>query len=326
MRMIVDCALYEGGRRSPRALPFHEAFETAQHRPGDFVWVGLFEPTAEELEDLAQEFELHPLAVEDAVHAHQRPKLERYGDTIFLVLKTATYVDPEEVVALGEVMLFVGEGFVVSVRHGDHGELSDLRQRLEADPDRLAHGPTAVVHAVLDAVVDRYEQVLAGVDGDIDEIEAQVFSTERVDHAQRIFKLKREVLDFRRAVRPLLPPVEQLASGKVPGIETGLGEWFRDVHDHLLRVWDHVESLDAVLSSALSANLAQVGVRQNEDMRKISAWVAIAAIPTMIAGIYGMNFEHMPELGTYWGYPMALALMAGSCFLLWRWFKRQGWL
>jgi magnesium transporter len=324
--VIVDCALYTDGRRTPGTLDFETAVTAARRADDAFVWVGLYEPAMAELAELAREFSLHPLAVEDAVHAHQRPKLDVYGDTLFVVLKTATYVDSEEVVSLGEVMLFVGPDFVVSVRHGDHNALDGLRATLEADPERLRCGTAGVLHAVVDHVVDGYEPVLVGLDADIDEIEEQVFSGDGRDHAMRVFKLKREVLDFRRGVRPLIPAVRELAAGGVPGIDVELSESFRDVLDHLLRVTDHLDGLDALLDGALSANLAQVGVRQNEDMRKISAWVAIAAVPTMIAGIYGMNFEHMPELSTRYGYFVVLALMAVACLLLYGSFKRREWL
>jgi magnesium transporter len=321
--MIVDCALYENGQRTS-AAPDHAAALAEARRLGDgaFVWIGLHEPTMSEFTELAADFDLHPLAVEDAVHAHQRPKLERHLDTLFLVLKTATYVDHEEVVSLGELMVFVGDGFVITVRHGAHGELTAVRDGLEAEPERLRCGPMAVLHAVLDDVVDAYEHVLADVDLDIDQIEEQVFSGDGWDHSQRIFKLKREVVEFRRAVRPLVPAVEAL----VRHAEPAMLDWFRDVHDHVLRDADHLEVIDSLLDGALQANLSQIGVRQNEDMRKISAWVAIAALPTMIAGIYGMNFEHMPELETRYGYFFVLALMAVSCYALYRAFKAREWL
>jgi magnesium transporter len=324
--VIVDCALYVDGKRDPGDHDFETAVRTAQSTDDAFVWVGLYEPTHEELDDLAREFSLHPLAVEDAVHAHQRPKLEVYGDNVFVVLKTATYVDHEEVVELGELMMFVGDRFVVSVRHGRHGSLADLRKALEADVSRLACGPSAVLHAVVDHVVDQYDTVLVGLDVDIDQIEEQVFSGDGRDHAQRIFKLKREVLGFRRAVQPLLDPLSDLAAGRVPRIDPALGDWFRDVHDHSLRTSDHLDTLDNLLDGVLSANLAQVGVRQNEDMRKISAWAAIAAVPTAIAGIYGMNFRNMPELETRYGYYIVLVLMVVACVWLYGNFKRRGWL
>jgi magnesium transporter len=249
-----------------------------------------------------------------------------YGDNVFVVLKTATYVDHEEVVQLGEVMVFVGEHFVVSVRHGGHGSLVDVRDELQADPERLRCGPTAVLHAIVDHVVDHYDSVGADLDVDIDQIEEQVFSGDGRDHAQRIFKLKREVLDFRRAVQPLIDPLDDLSRGRVPGLDAKLGEWFRDVVDHARRMSDHLDTLDNLLDGVLSANLAQVGVRQNEDMRKISAWAAIAAVPTAIAGIYGMNFHNMPELETRYGYYVVLALMVAACVWLHGNFKRRGWL
>jgi magnesium transporter len=324
--VIVDCALYVDGARVAGTRDFVSSVAQARATPGAFVWVGLHEPTMDEFHDLAHEFGLHPLAVEDAVHAHQRPKLEVYGDNVFVVLKTATYVDHDEVVELGEVMLFVGDHFVVSVRHGRHGSLREIRDGLEADPARLRRGPTAVLHAIVDAVVDHYDVVGADLDVDIDEIEIEVFSGDGRDHAERIFKLKREVLDFRRAVQPLLAPLANLSGGRVPGLDPELAEWFRDVEDHAMRMRDHLDTLDNLLDGVLSANLAQVGVRQNEDMRKMSAWAAIAALPTAIAGIYGMNFRHMPELDTTYGYFVVLALMFGACVWLYFNFKRRGWL
>jgi magnesium transporter len=324
--VIVDRALYADGRRVDGPHDLHGAVAEARATPGAFVWVGLHEPSMEEFHDLAHELGLHPLAVEDAVHAHQRPKLEVYGDDVFMVLKTATYVDHEEVVELGEVMVFVGEHFVVSVRHGEHGGLGEVRAAIEADPDRLRCGPTAVLHGIVDAVVDNYDLVAADLDVDIDEIEVQVFSGDGRDHAQRIFKLKREVLDFRRGVQPLIAPLADLAAGRVPTLDPKLANWFRDVQDHATRTADHLDTLDSLLDGVLSANLAQVGVRQNEDMRKISAWAAIAALPTAIAGIYGMNFQHMPELETRYGYYVVLVVMALACWWLYANFKRRGWL
>jgi magnesium transporter len=289
------------------------------------VWIGLHEPTASEFEDVAAAFDLHPLAVEDAIHAHQRPKLERYGDSLFVVLKPARYVDSQEVIEVDQIMVFVGVDFVVSVRHGMSASLTRVRRDLEADPERLAMGPGAVLYAVADKVVDEYLAVIQGLDLDIDQIETEVFSGPKAAHAERIFKLKREVLDFRRAVDPLQAPLAQLAAGAEP-VDERLLEYFRDVHDHLVRVAEHLASLDALLDSALNANVAQVAIRQNEDMRKISAWVAIIATPTLIAGIYGMNFEAMPELDWLFGYPFALALMAVACCALYRNFKRRDWL
>jgi magnesium transporter len=324
--VIVDCAVYDNGTRRAGDLPLDVALETASASPDAFVWIGLHEPSPDEFDAVVKEFGLHHLAVEDALHAHQRPKLERYDETLFIVLKTARYVDPQEVVELGQVVLFIGEGFVVSVRHGQSTALSSVRSSLQAHPDMLRHGPSAVIHAVLDRVVDDYLEVLHGLETDIDEIEQAVFSSSGRNHAERIYKLKREVLEFRRAVAPLAEPLTQLQSGALPCIAGDISPYFRDVSDHLTRATEQIEAFDVLLTSALNANLASVGVRQNEDMRKISAWVAIMAVPTMIAGIYGMNFDHMPELEQVWGYPAVLALMVTSCLVLYRAFKRNDWL
>ncbi len=324
--MIVDCALYEYGARRQGELALADALETARSSPGAFVWIGLHEPTEEEFAAVSKELELHSLAVEDAIHAHQRPKLETYGDTLFCVLKPADYVDSDEVVRIGELMMFLGPDFVVTVRHGDASVFADVRRQLEADPPRLQWGPLGVMYAVVDRVVDGYGIVLRGLADDIDDIERQVFSGDRRNHGERIYKLKREVLEFRQAVSPLVEPLEDLAEGKVTKAEHALLEYFRDVHDHVVRITERVEGFDILLDGALSANLAQVGIRQNEDMRKISAWVAIIAMPTMIAGVYGMNFEHMPELGWVLGYPFALVLMVTACVSLYFLFRRRDWL
>jgi len=323
--MIVDCAVYTDGRRRHGELKVHAAMEACR-RPDSFTWIGLYEPTEEEFDSIRREFELHDLAVEDAIHAHQRPKLEVYGDMIFIVLKTARYVDPEEVVRLGEILIFLGRDYIISVRHGEASELHGVRQRLEHDPDLLRHGPGAVLHAIMDRVVDDYGPAIAGLGEDIDQIENQVFSGERQNPAERIYKLKREVLELSRAAGPLVEPVDRLAPGHYDMIHPEVRTYFRDVNDHLLRAHEQLESYRDLLNSVLSANLAQVTVRQNEDVRKISAIVAIVAVPTMIAGIYGMNFEHMPELGWTFGYPLVLGVMAAICFALYRYFKRVGWL
>ena len=323
--MIVDCSVYDNGVRREGPLPIEEALEAAR-TPDAFVWIGLLEPTEDEFEAVIKEFDLHPLAVEDAVHAHQRPKLDTYGQTLFIVLKPARYVDSEEIVALTEIMLFLGDGFLITVRHGESPILGEVRQMMEADPSRMKWGPLGVLHAILDRVLDDYALVVRSLNTDIDEIERQVFSDERRNHAQRIYRLKVETVEFRQAVAGLQDPLEDLASGKVADADSVMLAYFRDVHDHLQRVAQRVEAIDNLLSSALTANLAQLGVRQNEDMRRISAWVAIIAVPTMIAGIYGMNFDHMPELGWLLGYPFALALMVSLCTGLYIMFRRRGWL
>jgi magnesium transporter len=324
--VIVDCAVYEAGERQGGQVDLDTAIGVAHERNEAFVWIGLSSPDPAEFELVAKRFDLHPLAVEDAVHARQRPKLEVYGDTVLLVLKPARYVDHDEVVELSQILIFLGDGFVITVRHGESTVLKDIRRDIADAPDELRCGPVGVVHAIVDRVVDDYAAVLRSLDTDIEEVEQQVFSDVRINAAERIYKLKREVLEFRQAVLPLADPVERLAAGRVPHAQGVPQEYFRDVHDHVLRAADRIEAVDALLTSVLSANQAQVGVRQNEDMRKISAWVAIIALPTLIAGIYGMNFQHMPELGWQYGYAFALGLMAVSSGSLYVLFRRRGWL
>jgi magnesium transporter len=323
-RMIVKCSAYEEGLRCGDDLALDEA-GAASKGDGAFVWLGVLEPSAEEFEAIAREFDLHELAVEDAVKAHQRPKVELYGDTLFVVVKTARYVDSEEVIEVGELMLFVNPRFIVTVRHGE-GDLSAVRERIERRPDLLRNGPGMALYAILDHVVDGYEVAAQGVDVDIQEVERQVFSDDGTNPAERIYKLEREVLDFHAAVAPLSDAVDEIARGHFAVVPDELHEYFRDVHDHLRRAGARIAGFRELLGSALHANLTQVSVRQNEDMRKISAWVAILAVPTMIAGIYGMNFDEMPELHWRFGYPFVLVLIVVICLLLYRRFKRVGWL
>ena len=323
--MIVDCAVYDGGRRRDGELRLEDAFEAA-HQDGAFVWIGLYEPSERELDSVRREFDLHELAVEDAVKAHQRPKLEVYDDTLLLVLKPIRYYDESEAIDTGEILLFVGDGFIVSVRHGEASSLGDVRRRVEGEPERLRAGPDAVLHAVIDRVVDDYLPVAQALEEDIEEVEADVFSPTRDNPAERIFKLKREVLEFSRAATPLAEPLDALTEGDLPQVDGSMASYFRDVRDHLARVVEQIESQRELLTNILTANLTQVGVRQNEDMRKISAWVAIVAVPTMIAGIYGMNFDFMPELHSPYGYPGVLAVMLVACLTLYRRFRGAGWL
>jgi magnesium transporter len=323
--VIVDCAIYEQGVRRDGKVELAHAYDE-RHRPGTFVWIGLYEPTEEEFDSLRREFKLHPLAVEDAIHAHQRPKLEIYDDMVFLVLKTARYVDPTEVIELGEVLVFLGDDFIITVRHGEASSLAPVRELLDSDPSRLKHGTGSVLHAILDRVVDDYQPAIEGLEADIDELEDQLFSGERVNPAERIYRLQREVLGFKRATGPLVEPIDKLARGHFSHVHPEIRDYFRDVNDHLIRVRDQLDAMHDLLASSLQANLAQVAVRQNDDVRKISAWVAIAAIPTAIAGIYGMNFEHMPELRWELGYPAVLLLILAICLALYRYFKKVGWL
>jgi magnesium transporter len=326
--VIVDCALYEDGKRRSGELSLSEA-AVACHAPDAFVWIGLYEPTEEEFATVGREFGFHELAIEDAVHAHQRPKLEIYGESLFVVLKTARYVDPVEVASLGEIQVFVGEGFAVVVRHGEASALGVTRKELEQRPDLLELGPSAVLYAVVDRVVDDYAPVVRQFDEAIADVEYQVFAeTDVADNpVERIYKLKREVLEINAATSPLLEPLELLSQKHdLPWVPAEMRTYFRDVHDHLERVQEQVDTFRDVLTSVLEANLTRVSVRQNADMRKISAWVAIAAIPTLVGGIYGMNFEHMPELDQEWAYPAVLLLIAIACGFLYRKFRRSGWL
>jgi magnesium transporter len=308
----------------PGKLPLEQASE-AGRRDGAFVWIGLREPTAEEFDAVRREFDLHELAVEDAVKAHQRPKVETYGDMLFVVLKSACFEAHDETLRLGEIQLFVGESFLITVRHGETA-LHDVRLRTEQRPELLESGPGAALHAVVDRVVDDYVPVVTALDSAIRDVEANVFSPSRDNPAERIYRLKRDVLELEDAVVPLQEPLDALARGAYELVDSRLQPYFRDVHDHLSRILDRLENFRDLLTSVLTANMTQVGTRQNEDVRKISAWAAIVAVPTAIAGIYGMNFEHMPELGWRFGYPLVLVLIAVACFMLYRNFRRVGWL
>ncbi|MDQ1044107.1 magnesium and cobalt transport protein CorA [Streptomyces sp. V4I2] len=331
--MIVDCAIYRDGRRTEGPEDLSDALAEARSAHG-FVWIGLHEPSEKEFEHVTQEFGLHPLAVEDALKAHQRPKLEVYDDSLFLVLKPVVYEPDSDAVSTGEVMLFLGDSFVVTVRHGEGSPLGAVRHRMEQEPELLGKGPTAVMYAVADAVVDHYLDVATELQTDLEELETEVFSPDGGGSrhtASRIYTFKRQILEFRRASGPLALPLTRLAGvgqfgGTVPFVNDKAQPFFRDVSDHLTRVNESVEGLDRLVSDVLSAHLAQMSVRQNDDMRKISAWAAMAAIPTMIAGIYGMNFEHMPELRWVWAYPAVIGLMAALEVLLYRLFKSRGWM
>jgi len=326
--VIVDNALYRSGFRvdcgtETADLAGVRAMATG---PEDFVWIGLHEPTEHELAAVADLYDLHPLAVEDALAAHQRPKLERYDDSLFMALKTLWYVDEDDAVETGEIAMFVGPKFVVTVRHGEGGGLHDARVALEGMEKVLAHGPSAVVYAVCDQVVDRYEEVGEQLVIDVDEVESSVFATQRSNDSARIYVLKRELAEMRRAVLPLRDPVHRFATGAVRGIDSEAAPYFRDVADHLARVTETIEDLETLLTAAFEAHLAQITIQQNDDMRKISAGVALVAAPTLIAGVYGMNFDHMPELGWMLGYPMSVALMLVSSLAIWIVARRSGWL
>jgi len=326
--VIVDNAIYRKGIRVPMDCAPSDLPAVRERLIGedDFIWIGLHEPSATELGEVADAFGLHPLAVEDALLAHQRPKLEVYEDSLFLVLKTLWYVDETDAVETGEINVFIGSNFIVTVRHGSGSELHSARLHLEATENVLTHGVSAVVYAVCDKVVDGYLAVSKELEVDVDEVEESVFSPARTNDSNRIYVLKREIAEVRRAVLPLRDPMRRFVGGAVPGISPESAPFFRDVADHLERASETIDSLDGLLSTAFEAHLARMQVQQNEDMRKISAGVALIVVPTLIAGVYGMNFDHMPELAWQYGYPMSLALMVGVSWLLYAYFKKSGWL
>ncbi|MET7454505.1 magnesium/cobalt transporter CorA [Streptomyces sp. NPDC005574] len=332
--MIVDCAIYRDGHRTEGSEDLSDALDRARAEGDTFVWVGLHEPSEKEFDHVSEEFGLHPLAVEDALKAHQRPKLEVYDDSLFLVLKPVVYEPDSDAVSTGELMLFIGDSFVVTVRHGEGSSLGAVRDRLEREPELLGKGPTSVLYAVTDSVVDHYLDVATELQTDLEELETEVFSPSgggSRNTASRIYTFKRQILEFRRATGPLTTPLTRLSgvgqfSAEVPFVDDRARPFFRDVNDHLTRVNESVEGLDRLVSDVLSAHLAQMSVRQNDDMRKISAWAAMAAVPTMIAGVYGMNFDHMPELHWVWSYPAVIAVMVVLEYGLYRLFKRRGWM
>ena len=327
--MIVDSAVYKDGKRIAESASFAELAAAARKGEG-VAWLGLHEPTEDELTAVAREFDLHELAVEDAVHAHQRPKLEWYGDVLFLVLRPARYIDETETVEFGEIHVFVGPNFVITIRHGEASELGRLRQLLESRPDLLRRGPMAIVHAVVDRVVDDYGPVVDGVENDVDEIESEVFGGAR-NVSRRTYELIREVIEFRRAIHPLPDILVRLMRDH--DLEAEEKRYLRDVHDHTIRIQEQVDSFHELLRSILSVNLtletkalSEAGNKQNEEVKKISAWAAILFAPTIVGTVYGMNFDHMPELHTRFGYPMALGLMVAVSLSLYVLFRRRGWI
>lgn len=329
---LVDCAAYVDGVREPGCTDPAAALVRIAERHNGFVWVGLFEPSAEQMAEVADIFGLHELAVEDAVHAFQRPKLERYRRYTEFVIKTVRYVEHKsattamEIVETGEILMFLGEHYIITVRHGEHSDLAGLRKSLEADPEHLAMGPGAVMHAIADRVVDHYLAVVEELEDDIDEMEIAVFDpTSKVSTAQ-IYLLKREVLELRRAVAPLRKPLQTLVNDPSHLLPQSIREYFRDVEDHLSHVAEQVSTFDDLLTTLVNASLAEVTIQQNVDMRKISSWAAIALVPTAIAGIYGMNFDFMPELKWPIGYPLAILLILIVCTLLYRALRKRGWL
>ncbi len=337
---VVDNAIYRSGRRAATPATLEETFETLSEHPGGFAWIGLYHPTDQELDALAQEFGLHHLAIEDARKGHQRAKLERYGETLFVVLRPARYLDADERVEFGELHLFIGSDFAITIRRAESPDLGKVRSRLEAAPDLLEKGPEAVLYAVLDEVVDEYSPVLAGLENDIDEIEEELFDGDPMV-TRRIYDLASEVMEFQRATRPLVDMFTSLERGfEKYGVDVELQRYLRDVLDHSIRSVERGESFRQLLQNALQVHATLVAQRQNEEMqrlsetslaqseqtKKISSWAAILFAPTLVGTIYGMNFTHMPELDWVYGYPFAVLLMVGMGAGLYGVFRRRNWL
>ncbi|MGA4864654.1 magnesium and cobalt transport protein CorA [Streptomyces lavendulocolor] len=337
---VVQASLYRDGRKVASPGTLAETFRLLRDEPDGMAWIGLHRPSEAELLSLAAEFDLHELAVEDAMEAHQRPKLERYGDTLFVVLRAARYLDAQEEVDFGELHVFLGPDFLITVRHGAAPDLSAVRRRMEETPELLALGPEAVLYAILDAVVDGYAPVVAGVQNDIDEIETEVFRGDP-EVSRRIYELSREMVEFQRATRPLVGMLHNLMAGFAKyGTDEELQRHLRDVADHVTHTSERVDGFRQALTEILTVNatlvtqqqnaemraLAEAGFAQNEEIKKISSWAAILFAPTLVGTIYGMNFDHMPELHWVYGYPFAVLLMAVVCTSLYVIFKKRGWL
>ena len=323
--MAMDYALYRNGERTFDGSTISELIAHAR-KDGGFLWVGVTEPSTAEFEKLATDFELHPLAVEDAISAKQRPKLETYEGMTFVVFRTTFYEERASQVTTGEILAFIGDHYIVVVRHGEGSPLTGVRSRLEQNPELLKFGPYAVLHAIVDSVIDTYIAIAAELEKDVIEVEQSVFSDRKAYNSERIYFLKRELLEFSHAIHPLVVPLQRLAVDFNDIVPDDLAPFFRDTLDHLHSAVDIADGLDNLLTSALSADLAHVQVQQNEDMRKITSWVALAATPTMLAGIYGMNFDHMPELRWTFGYPLVVGIMALVTGTLYYKFKKSNWL
>jgi magnesium transporter len=350
--MIVDSAIYVDGRRAVEPSSLQEFYEACRQQQG-LAWIGLYEPTQEELSSVAEEFGLHPLAVEDAITAHQRPKLERYAETLFVVLRPARYIDETETVEFGEIHAFVGPDFLVTIRHGKASTLDRVRRRLESMPELLRRGSEAILYAIMDQVVDDYAPVVAGLENDIDEIETEVFGG-NAGVSRRIYELSREVIEFQRATAPLSGMLSNLIKDGAERVDPEVRRYLRDVQDHAIQASERVTGFRELLNNILSVNLTLVGLQQNEEvkvlteaamdqneevkaltkasieqndqMKKISAWAAILFAPTLVGAIYGMNFDQMPELHWRLGYLYALMLMLAISVSLYVIFKRRGWL
>ena len=323
--MIVDVALYQNGHRVDGPSDISDLVDVAR-RDGGFVWLGLSEPTEAEFDLVVGELNFHPLAVEDAINAKQRPKIEDYEGLTFFVLKTVFFDAKEQEITTGELLCFIADHYIVIVRHGEGSPLATVRHDLELRPELLALGPYSVLHAVADRVIDGYTAIGASLEQEVVSVENKVFNGKRQTFSQEIYFLKREIIEFKHAIEPLLTPIGRITSGLVTSVPEGIKPFFRDTSDHLLQAIEHVSGLDSLITSVLQADLAHIQVQQNIDVRRISAWVALASGPTMLAGIYGMNFHHMPELGTRYGYYVVLGVMVTLTGFLFRNFKKSGWL
>lgn len=324
--MIVDVGVYDKRERCAGDYSIPAAADYLREHPGSFCWIGVHEPENGEVAEIGRTFPLPALAVEDAEHAHQRAKVEGYPGLTFGVIKTLEYDEDDSTVEAGEIALFVGPDYLVTVRHGAATDLGPVRQRVDSTAELRAHGPTAIMYSLYDHVVDHYREVALELERDLDDLEISVFSPERTSDSESIYRLKQQMLLARHALSPLNDALSDLMSHRMPNIDEAAQPFLRDLADHVHRATEHVSSLDYLLNSIADAHAAQISVRQNDDMRKISAYAALITVPTMIAGIYGMNFVHMPELAWSYAYPGAVALMAVICFVLYRLFRRSGWL
>ncbi len=323
--MIVDVALYQNGSRVEGPEDISDLVEKARSE-GGFVWLGLAEPTQSEFDMVVGELNFHPLAVEDAINAQQRPKIEDYEGLTFFILKTVFFDQKEQEVSTGELMCFIADHFIVIVRHGEGQPLATVRHDLEQKPELLNLGPFAVLHAVADRVIDGYTSIANALEQEVVSVENRVFSGKRQTFSQEIYFLKREIIEFKHSIEPLIAPIAKLLSGTVTSVPEALKPFFRDTSDHLIQACELASGLDSLITSVLQADLAHIQVQQNIDVRRISAWVALASGPTMLAGIYGMNFHHMPELSTKYGYYVVIGVMVGLTGFLFRSFKKAQWL
>jgi magnesium transporter len=322
-RMLVNCVAYQEGRK----LADIDRGQISDYLavPGAFVWVALKDPTEAELEEMREEFGLHPLAVEDARHGHQRPKIEEYGDSLFVVVSTVEITGDD--LSVGEVDIFVGRNYILSIRQRTERGFKEMRARAEREPDLLRHGSGYVLYALMDTVVDRYFPVLDALETELENIEKLLF--ERTDpraNIERLYYVKQKLTTLKHVTGPLLEYAGKLFGGRVPQVCSGLGEYFRDIYDHLIRINQTIDSERDTIATAIQVNLAMITIGENEVTKRLAAYAALVAVPTMIAGIYGMNFKHMPELDWYLGYPMAVGMMFGIDGYLWYRFRKSGWL